>query len=164
MKHIPSLERLRNLPPFHNCTERELRGVDRRSCFRAIPAGTVLCRHGAVGRETFVIVSGEAAVSVDGVHIANLGRGAFVGEMAVLDGDRRTATVVALTSMELLVFTPCELETILAEVPGVARRMLATMSTRLRLANPAPEELAGRVEVTQPRTPHSLQSTGELQR
>jgi len=92
---------------------------------------------GTLGGQTFVIVSGQAAVTIDGVPIATLGPGSFFGEMSVLDRCRRAATVTALTPMTLLVLTSQELELLLADVPQVARQMLATMGSRLRHADRA---------------------------
>jgi CRP-like cAMP-binding protein len=57
--------------------------------------------------------------------------------MSVLDGSRRVATVTAITAMTLLVMNPQELDALLAEVPTVARRMLAAVGARLRLADRA---------------------------
>ena len=141
MKRIPALDRLRDLAPFDNCTERELRRIDRLTCLIEVQSGTVLCRQGSYGRETFFIAAGEAEVAVDGLHVAKLVRGDFFGEMAIIEGSLRTANVVALTTMELFVLSPGELEALLADVPRIARRMLATLSTRLRLANPSPEPI-----------------------
>jgi CRP-like cAMP-binding protein len=138
MKRNQNLEQLRGLPPFHGCSDTELRRIDGLTCLQEVPAGTVLCRQGSIGREAFIVVSGEAAVTIDRVRVAYLGRGAFVGEMAVLDGASRTATVMALSDMKVLVLSSCELEVVLADIPRVARRMLATMSTRLRIANATP--------------------------
>lgn len=141
MKRIPALDRIRDLPPFDNCTERELRRIDSLTCFIEVQAGTVLCRQGSHGRETFFIAAGEAEVTVDGSHVAKLVRGDFFGEMAIIEGGLRTANVVAFTPMEVFVLSPGELEALLADVPRVARRMLATLSTRLRLANPSAEPI-----------------------
>lgn len=164
MKRDPTLECLRELAPLHGCNERELRRIDGLTCLRAVPAGTVLCRQGSYGRETFLVISGEAVVTIDDVELAHLGRGDFVGEMAVLEATRRTATVTALTAMELLVLSPTELETLLADVPSVARRLLATMSARLRLANAAQGEAVGRVEEGRRRNRLAMSAAGEDRR
>ena len=51
-----------------------------------LPKGEVLCREGEMGNEFFVIIEGEAAVSVQGRRRATIGPGGFCGEMAILDG------------------------------------------------------------------------------
>jgi CRP/FNR family transcriptional regulator, cyclic AMP receptor protein len=133
----PALDDLRDLRLFHGCTEKQLSRVDSLVCPQDVPGGAVLCRQGTFGRQTFVIVSGQAEVAIDGVPIATLGPGSFFGEMSVLDRCRRVATVTALTPMTLLVLSSQELELLLADVPKVARHMLATMGSRLRLADRA---------------------------
>jgi hypothetical protein len=78
-------------------------------------AGTVLIREGDPGDRFFVIEAGEAAVTVDGREIARLGPGGYVGEIALLRDVPRTATVTALTDLDLLAL---EREEFLAAVTG----------------------------------------------
>jgi CRP-like cAMP-binding protein len=132
-----ALDRLRALRLFAGCSDKDLARVDRLTCAKDVDAGTVLCRQGAVGRQTFVIVSGQAEVAIDGAVIATLGPSSFFGELSVLDGDPRVATVTAITPMTLLVLSPRELQQLLADLPSVARRVLVTVGGRLRLANRA---------------------------
>ena len=134
---IPALDRLRELSLFRGCSEKELRVVDRLACHQEVASGAVLCRQGGVGRQVFVIESGQAAVTIDGVTVARLGRGSFFGEMSVLDNSDRVATVTALTPMSVLVLNPAEFHQLLVDVPRVAQRMLATVGGRLRRANTA---------------------------
>lgn len=133
----PAIERLLAVRLFSGCTDKDLGRIDRLTTAQDVPAGTVLCRQGTFGRETFVVVAGQAEVSIDGVVIATLGPSSFFGELSVLDGDPRVATVTALTPMSLLVMTRRELEQMLADVPAVARRMLVAVGGRLRLADRA---------------------------
>src|SRR5262245_51771830 len=128
---------LSDVAVFSGCGARELRRVDQASVEWHVEPGRVMCREGAAGRECFVIVAGEAAVTVAGVEIARLGGGSFFGEMAVLDGGPRTATVAAITAMDLLVFTSGEFHALLRDVPTVLRNVVTTMTSRLRLADRA---------------------------
>jgi CRP-like cAMP-binding protein len=70
--------------------------------------GTVLCHQGDDGKEFFVIVRGTVAVTVDDLGeikpIATLGAGQFFGELALLAGYKREATVTAQADLELIVF------------------------------------------------------------
>ena len=127
-------EQLRGVSLFAGCTDKELQHIDRLGCQSHAPAGMVLCREGAVGRQTFVILAGEAAVTIDGSEVAHLGPGSFFGEMSVIDGTQRVATVTAATDMTVLALTPQELRELM-DMPRVVRRMLATVSGRLRLAD-----------------------------
>ena len=127
------IDQLRGVSLFASCTDKELERIDRLGCPNEVEPGAVLCRQGSVGRQTFVILEGEATVTIDGAEVAHLGPGSFFGEMSVLDGSPRVGTVTATTPMTLLVFTPQELAELLSNA-RVVRRMLATVSGRLRLA------------------------------
>jgi CRP-like cAMP-binding protein len=141
----PRWERLRAVNLFAGCTEDELRRIDRFTTESQVAAGRVLCQEGVVGRQTFVILDGEAVITIGGVEIARVGAGSIVGEMAVLDGAMRSATVIAATPMRVLALSGPELEELLSQVPKVTRRVLAALSGRLRLAD---RVVADRVEDT----------------
>jgi CRP-like cAMP-binding protein len=96
------------------------------------PAGTVLCTEGRAGQECFVLVAGEVTVAIGGSEVATLGAGSVFGELAVLDGEPRTATATATTPVCVLVFTRREFADLLEDAPRVARRILATVGARLR--------------------------------
>jgi CRP/FNR family transcriptional regulator, cyclic AMP receptor protein len=133
----PTVDHLQSFALFQACTRKELERVSSLASPSAVTAGTVLCSQGQYGRETFIVVSGEADVTLDGSVIATLGSGSFFGEMSVLDGDPRVATVTARTPMSLLVFTTSEFHALVKEFPSVARRVMVAMSGRLRLADRA---------------------------
>jgi CRP/FNR family transcriptional regulator, cyclic AMP receptor protein len=84
------------------------------------------------GQEFFVIISGSASVDRGGVHLADVGPGDFQGEIALLDGGPRTATVTATTPMKLLVATHREFSSLLDTTPLIARRMLPALAHRVR--------------------------------
>jgi hypothetical protein len=101
------------------------------------PAGTVLMRQGEPGDTFLVIATGEVEVTVDDRPIHRLGRGAGVGEIALLRRSPRTATVTAITDVTLY---QIDAGTFLAAVAGpaaaaVTERMAAA---NLRRAEPAP--------------------------
>lgn len=127
-------DQLRSVSLFTGLSDKELDSIDRLGCRNEVRTGTVLCRQGSVGRQTFVILDGEADVTIDGVEVAHLGPGSFFGEMSVIDGSPRVGTVVAATDMTVLVFSPNELVSLM-DMPRVSRRMLATVSARLRRAD-----------------------------
>ena len=89
--------------------------------------GEVICREGDAGGEFFVLAKGEVRVSADGIggerELARLGHGQIFGEMAALNGDRRTATCTALTDIDLVAFDAKAVEKVLVEYPA-AREML----------------------------------------
>ena len=66
-----------------------------------VEPGAVLCREGAPGSAMFLIVEGEADILKGNQLMAQLGAGEMFGEMALLTGEERSASVVARTPMEL---------------------------------------------------------------
>ena len=130
-------QNLAEVAVFAGCTARELRRIDSSCVGCHVEQGRELCTEGTPGRECFVIMRGEAVVTVAGVEVARLGDGSCFGEMAVLDGGWRTATVTAVTDMELLVFTTGEFVSVLRDVPTVLRNVAATLTARLRLSDQA---------------------------
>lgn len=125
------IEMLRGLPLFDHCTDRELAGLDRLVDEIEVAEGAVLTREGQPGRESFIVVEGEADVVLGGETIATLGPGSFFGELAMLDFRPRSATVTAKTPMRLLVVGPADFSAFLAQ-PGVAVKMLEVLVERLR--------------------------------
>ena len=102
----------------------------------AAPGETVIERH-QLERDFYVIVSGRAAVDIDGELVRELVPGEFFGELAALDwgagfGYARSATVTAVTDLRLLVLPPRELRELMRAAPPVAREVQAAARERLR--------------------------------
>ena len=87
-----------------------------------VPAGEVICKEGDPGGEFFVIAKGEVRVTAAALggekEIARLSHGQFFGEMAVLNGDRRTATCTAAGEVELVAFPSAAVEEVFARYPA----------------------------------------------
>jgi CRP-like cAMP-binding protein len=77
-------------------------------------------------------MTGAASCRIGGREVATFGPGEFFGEVAMLDGGPRTATVTADTDMDIWVLNRCEFDELLSVLPGVAPRMLRSMARRLR--------------------------------
>ena len=80
--------------------------------------GDVICREGDHGGDFFVIASGSVKVATEEKDLATLGHGQFFGEMAVLNGDRRTATCTAVTDTDLVAFPSAAVEKVLSQYPA----------------------------------------------
>jgi trk system potassium uptake protein TrkA len=118
---------------FSGCTDDELGRIAAASVPRAVAAGTEITREGDPGDEFFVVVEGDAVAAVDGRKVGSIGPGGFFGEMALLDGAERVATVVASTPMQLLVLSRDDFnEMLAAAMPQVAPKLLAVVGARLR--------------------------------
>ena len=129
------VELLRGVPLFSSCSKRELSRIASLADQIEVSEGKVLTREGDPGSEFFVVVEGQARVMVgDRGRVAPLGPGASFGELSLLDQGPRSATVEAETDMQLLVLDARSFSSLLAEVPSVARKLLAAMAARLRVA------------------------------
>jgi CRP/FNR family transcriptional regulator, cyclic AMP receptor protein len=96
-----------------------------------VEGGTTLTEEGEFGYAMFAVTSGTADVFKDGEHVRMLGPGDVFGEIAVFFGGVRTATVVAKTSMKLVMLFNGELARLDRDVPEVADRLRATVADRL---------------------------------
>ena len=129
------MDRLRTIWMFSECSKRELALLERACDEASAPAGSVICEEGRSGRELYLIVEGEAKVEKGGNEVARLGPGSHFGELSLLDQQPRSASVVALTPMKLIVLPAREFSSVLEEIPSMAIRLLETMSLRLREAD-----------------------------
>jgi CRP/FNR family transcriptional regulator, cyclic AMP receptor protein len=131
------IEWLRQVPLFSACSARELRAIAGVVKEVDHPRGTVIATEGDPGVGLFVIVDGEAEVTIGGKRMAILRRGDFFGEIALLDGGPRSATVAARTDIRLLGLTEWVFRGLLQEHPSIAVKTLESMASRLRDATQA---------------------------
>ena len=97
-----------------------------------LPAGKTLCEQGAIGREAFVIVRGNAEVRRNKRKVATIGPGSCVGELALLDHKPRTASVIAATDLTVLVIGAREFAGIVDEIPSIAHKLMKSLATKVR--------------------------------
>jgi CRP/FNR family cyclic AMP-dependent transcriptional regulator len=128
---------LRNVPLFGQLSQRQLNAVARHVDEIQLRKGAVLAKQGAQGLEAIIIVDGRARVVTDSKEIAELTAGDVVGEMSVIDGKPRSATVIAQTPMDLLVLHRRDFVFLLETVPGLQRKLLVTLCQRVREADQA---------------------------
>jgi CRP/FNR family transcriptional regulator, cyclic AMP receptor protein len=128
------IERLQTVPIFQSCTRRQLRAVARITGVFDAPTGKLLTRAGEPGNEFFLILDGTARVDVTSRKQVRLGPGDFFGEMSLLDGGPRSATVIAETPLRLLVINRRNFASVLEQVPALAHTLLVTLSRRVRQA------------------------------
>ena len=117
---------------FEHCTRRELDALQKVATPVDVPAGKVLATQGEAGREFFVIVGGKAEVTRSGTEVGVLGPGSFFGEMSLLERKPRTASVTAVEPTTVLVITARDFDAVVKTMPSVDRKMLISLSGRLR--------------------------------
>lgn len=127
---------LRTIPLFADCSRRELREIAAAADEVVVPAGTTLTREGASGKELVVIVDGGADVVRRGRRINRVGTGDFIGEIAIVSGAPRTATVRTTAPTHALVLTARDFRTLLRRVPSIQLKVLDAIARRL------PDDLA----------------------
>lgn len=124
-------DHLREVPLFAALDDDELDAVGLTATELDFPAGKVLIRQGERAHEMFVVIDGTVEVTRDGEHVADVGPGGFVGEMALLVHGSRTSTVTASTDVDVLHIDGREFGTLLARVPTIAVKMLPVVAARV---------------------------------
>jgi CRP-like cAMP-binding protein len=122
---------LARIPIFSECSNRELKAISKLVTPVEVKAGKVLVQEGEPGREFMIIVEGTASVLRDGQKIATLGPGDFFGELAVLAGVPRTATVTSDSDMVVEALNRREFSSLLDESPALAKQILLGAVKRL---------------------------------
>ena len=132
MSHAEVVAKLGNVPIFSECSKRELALIVRAAKEVTHRQGTMIAREGEKGIGLFLILEGECEVTIGGKRKAKLGPGDFFGEVALLDGGPRTATVTALTEVKLVGITGWVFRGLLMEHPSIALKTLEAVAGRLR--------------------------------
>jgi CRP-like cAMP-binding protein len=131
------IEHLAEVPLLAGVTRKQLKAIARITEVREVEAGTELTRAGDPGDEFFVLVDGKARVEVSARKRVSLKPGDFFGEISLLDGGPRSATVVTETPARLMVITRRDFARLLAEAPDLNRAVMAVLCRRLRQAEQA---------------------------
>jgi len=121
---------LEQIPLFAGLHHKDRERIARWTDSVDLSAGYSLLREGRFPHEFFIVLEGEVEVTKDGERLATLGPGDFFGEIALLEEDRRTATVVASTPVRVAVMGAREFESIVEQMPTVAARLDAVMRER----------------------------------
>ena len=125
------VELIGKAPLFADCSKRELRQIAGISDELDVPADTTLTKEGATGREFILIVEGAAEVHRRGRKVNTLGAGDFLGEIALITGTPRTATVTTTEPTHVLVLTSQAFRSLLRQVPSIQIKVLETLARRI---------------------------------
>ncbi|MGH7439067.1 MAG: cyclic nucleotide-binding domain-containing protein [Polyangiaceae bacterium] len=124
------------LPLFQHLDYREQVAVLSVAHSRKYEAGETIVRQGSPGTDMFIVVVGQLVVERDGVNLAELGPGGHFGEMSLIDGSPRSATVVAHSATDVLSIGRAELDGLIRRDPVFGLKVLGTfvqaLSARLR--------------------------------
>ena len=136
MPRDEKLELLKSIPLFAGFGRRELVRLGQLTDLVDLPEGRVLMRQGESGSEAFVIMEGRARVERDGRLVAERTNGEVVGEIAILDEGRRTATVTLTAPSRLLVIGHRDFRALMEEMPEVRLKVLSELARRVRGLEP----------------------------
>lgn len=125
------VELIRKVPLFARCSKSELRDVASVADEIDLEEGKELTRQGASAREFFVLLDGAADVRRNGRKIRTLGKGDFLGEIALVSKSPRTATVTTTAPTRALVITAQSFDRLLRTNPKIQRGIVEALADRL---------------------------------
>ena len=125
-------ERLKTIPLFAGLNRKERRALAPRADEVNLEQGRVIVREGEWPYEFFAIEEGTVEVRRGDQLLAELGRGDFFGEMALVGDTRRNASVVATTAVQVVVMTAQAFRQTSRELPEVAAKIRAAIEDRGR--------------------------------
>ncbi len=128
--------KLESIELFSELSKKELRAISSLMTTVSVKAGKELMVEGTPGREFLVISEGEATVRRSGRVLAKVGPGDFLGELAVIAGVPRTATVTADTDMTVSALNRREFAGLLDSQPKIAKKVLIGTVKRLHALEP----------------------------
>jgi CRP-like cAMP-binding protein len=124
-------KRLEQVPLFAGLSKKERERVAMWADEIDEPAGYSLVDQGTFPHEFFVLLEGSVEVTKDGQHLADLGPGDFFGEIALVEHERRTATVRTTTPVRAVVMHAREFSAMRGELPAVCDRIETAIRERL---------------------------------
>jgi len=131
MTRNSKIELLRRIPLFEHCSSKELAELATAADEIDLPEGRTLTREGLTGKEFVVLAEGIADVESEGKLVNTLGPGDFFGEISLVTGMPRTATVTTRSPARLVVFTAPAFRSLLGRAPRIRRRVVTAAALRL---------------------------------
>ena len=136
MEHdAQNVARLRRFDMFENLSDDELSLIAKEANRRRFDGGETVCEEGSASDTMFFIESGSVSVEKQGVLLARLGEGDYFGEMSLITGSARNATVVTGEPSVLLEVSAPAFHVIIERSPLAMRNLLSTFDARLRRHN-----------------------------
>src|SRR5881409_4525880 len=134
------VELLSRVPLFSELSGEELERISRVAIPRSFPRGVRVFHEGDTSDACYVVRTGDLRVTrehSDGraIALATLGPGDFFGELAMLDGQARSASVETLSDSELLALPAADFRRLLADHPEISVKLVAALTRRLRETN-----------------------------
>ena len=125
------------MPLFAHCTNKQIQFIITQVEDMDFAAGRVLCTEGKSGGDFFVLLSGAADVTRKGRKIAKMKTGDFFGEIALVDGGPRTATVTTSEPSRCLVLGARQFQNVIHQDADIAHSVMKALTLRVREAGAA---------------------------
>ena len=134
---MDKIELLQSVSLFWDLTEKELGYISEKMVLRHYEAGQMILLEASEGEQCFFVTEGSVKItrlSKEGreVILAILNDGDFFGEMSLLDGESRSANVIALDDTKVLTLNRNDFLLVIKEYPQIAIQLLKEMALRLR--------------------------------
>jgi CRP-like cAMP-binding protein len=126
------IELIKQVPLFSRCSTREVAAVAAEADELVLPEGRALTTQGARGSEFVIIVDESADVRKNGRRINRLRSGDFLGEIGLISGAPRTATVTTTSETRILVLTDRAFKQLTGDMPSLQASVLKALSERLQ--------------------------------
>lgn len=132
----PKLEMLRRVPMFAGCKGNSLQQIGQLADEVDVPDGYTLMREGTFGEEFFLVVNGRVRIERAGQTINSLGPGDFLGEIALIDKGRHTATAITEGPAKLFVLSHQGFNSLLDQSPAIRLEVMTALARRVRHLEP----------------------------
>ncbi len=147
-------EILKQVPFFRSLGRDSIDFITEKLKFKQFKAGSTICKIGDPGDKMYIVLSGKVAVmAANGEVLAHIGAGNYFGEMSLLTGEPRSATVNAAEDTETFVLEKDDFDVILEKYPSISIAMSKIMSQRLRDTNAVVSEKAKQIKTAAPAGP-----------
>lgn len=136
MAKDPKVDMLRKVALLTRCSDDAVASIARLADEVDVPDGYTLMRQGDLGQEFFLIIEGRVRIDRDGQTVATLGSGEYVGEIALIEESRRTATAITEGPAKLLVITHRGFNSLLDSSADVRAAIMKELVARIRRLQP----------------------------
>lgn len=120
------------VPLFEECSKRELKLLAKIAVVEARAAGATLISEGQCGSDAYVILQGKCRVLRKGRRIGDIKAGDVVGDLSMLNGAERNATVVADSVLEVAIIGRRDFLSLLERSPSISRKLLTSLAARVQ--------------------------------
>ena len=127
---VASVETLQKVPLFADLDTKELEDIAQEMRERRFAAGDTVTKEGAVGAGFFIVEDGTADVTKDGLPVGSIGPGDYFGEVALLTGSDRTATIVATTDLLCYGMTQWDFRALVESNSAIGVKLRTAMAQR----------------------------------